>query len=64
MAKTVYEADWVAPVEGEHVRGGGVAVEDGRVVAVGPADELEGERQRFPDAVIVPGFVNAHAHLE
>jgi len=64
LAKTVYEADWVVPVEGEPVGGGGVAVEDGRVVAVGPAEELEGERQRFPDAVIVPGFVNAHAHLE
>ena len=61
---TVYAADWVVPVEGEPVPGGGVAVEDGRIVAVGPADELEGERQRFPEAVIAPGLVNAHSHLE
>lgn len=61
---TVYEADWVVPVEGEPVRDGGVAVAEGRIVAVGPAAELEGERRRYPDAVIVPAFVNAHSHLE
>lgn len=61
---TVYEADWVVPVEGEPVRDGGVAVTDGRILAVGPASALEGERRRFPDAVIVPAFVNAHSHLE
>jgi cytosine/adenosine deaminase-related metal-dependent hydrolase len=64
VSRTVYEADWVVPVEGEPVPDGGVAVEDGLVVAVGPAAGLEGERRRFPDAVIVPGFVNAHSHLE
>jgi 5-methylthioadenosine/S-adenosylhomocysteine deaminase len=64
VSRTVYEADWVVPVEGEPVPAGGVAVEDGLVVAVGPAGGLEGERRRFPDAVIVPGFVNAHSHLE
>jgi cytosine/adenosine deaminase-related metal-dependent hydrolase len=60
----VYEADWVVPVEGEPLRNGGVTVAEGRIVAVGPAAELEGERRRFDGAVIVPGFVNAHSHLE
>ncbi|HZB86073.1 MAG TPA: amidohydrolase family protein, partial [Gaiellaceae bacterium] len=60
----VYAADWVLPVEGEPIERGGVAVEDGRIVAVGPADELEGERRDFPEAAIVPGLVNAHTHLE
>jgi cytosine/adenosine deaminase-related metal-dependent hydrolase len=46
------------------VRDGGVAVEGERIVAVGPAAELEGERRRFDAAVIVPAFVNAHTHLE
>jgi cytosine/adenosine deaminase-related metal-dependent hydrolase len=41
-----------------------VAVEDGRIVAVGPAAELEGERHSFPEAAIVPAFVDAHTHLE
>ena len=64
MDAVVYEADWVVPVEGEPVPGGGVAVMDGRIEAVGPAAELEGERRRYPDAVLLPGFVNAHTHLE
>ena len=64
MTRSVYTADWVVPVEGAPVPGGGVAVEDGRIVAIAPAGELEGERRSFPDAVIVPAFVNAHSHLE
>jgi cytosine/adenosine deaminase-related metal-dependent hydrolase len=64
VAQTVYEAGWVVPVEGEPVHDGGVAVEDGRIVAVGPASKLVGERRVFADAVIVPAFVNAHSHLE
>ena len=64
MARNVYAADWVVPVEGEPVRDGGVAVEDGRIVGVGPASALEGERRVFADAAIVPAFVNAHSHLE
>jgi cytosine/adenosine deaminase-related metal-dependent hydrolase len=61
---TVYAADWVVPVEGEPVPEGGVAVEDGRIVGVGPAAELAGERRTFPDSVLVPAFVDAHSHLE
>ncbi|MGH3033702.1 MAG: amidohydrolase family protein [Gaiellaceae bacterium] len=60
----VYSADWVLPVEGPPIPDGGVAVQDGRIAAVGPADVLEGELRAFPDSVIVPGFVNAHTHLE
>jgi cytosine/adenosine deaminase-related metal-dependent hydrolase len=59
----VLSADWVLPIEGPPIEGGAVAVEDGRITAVGTADEL-GEGRRFEDAVILPGFVNAHTHLE
>jgi cytosine/adenosine deaminase-related metal-dependent hydrolase len=54
----------VLPVEAPPLERGGVAVEDGRIVEVGPADELDGERRDFPEAAIVPGLVNAHSHLE
>ncbi|HYT50960.1 MAG TPA: amidohydrolase family protein [Gaiellaceae bacterium] len=60
---TVLSADWVLPVEGAPIEGGAVAIEDGRIAAVGSADEL-GQGRRFDDAVIAPGFVNAHSHLE
>ena len=39
-------------------------VDGALIVAVGPADSLDGDVERFPGAAIVPGFVNAHSHLE
>jgi 5-methylthioadenosine/S-adenosylhomocysteine deaminase len=59
----VLSADWVLPVAGEPIRDGAVAIEDGRLTAVGTQAEL-GRGEHHPDAVIVPGFVNAHSHLE
>lgn len=59
----VISADWVLPVEGSPIADGAVAIEDGRIAGVGRRDEL-GEGRHYADAVIVPGFVNAHSHLE
>jgi aminodeoxyfutalosine deaminase len=59
----VVSADWVLPVEGVPIADGAVAIEDGRITAVGTAREL-GEGKRYLDAVIAPGFVNSHSHLE
>jgi 5-methylthioadenosine/S-adenosylhomocysteine deaminase len=60
---TVLSADWVLPIEGPPIEGGAVVIEADRIAAVGTAEEL-GEGIRYEDAVIVPGFVNAHSHLE
>ena len=60
---TVLSADWVLPVEGPPIEGGAVAIEDGRIAAVGTAAEL-GAGTRYEGCAIVPGFVNAHSHLE
>ena len=57
--KRVLSADWVLPVDGPPIEAGAVVIEDGRVAAVGTAEDL-GEGTRYDDAVIVPGFVNAH----
>jgi cytosine/adenosine deaminase-related metal-dependent hydrolase len=53
-------ADWVLPVDGPPIEGGIVRFQGGRIidVGVGRAD------RHFPEAAIVPGFVNAHTHLE
>jgi cytosine/adenosine deaminase-related metal-dependent hydrolase len=59
----VLSADWVLPVEGDPIEHGAVAIEDGRIAAVGTVDEL-GAGTRYDDAVIIPGFVNSHTHLE
>jgi cytosine/adenosine deaminase-related metal-dependent hydrolase len=60
---TVLSADWVLPVDGPPIENGAVAIEDGLIAAVGTTDEL-GEGEHFDEAVILPGFVNAHSHLE
>jgi cytosine/adenosine deaminase-related metal-dependent hydrolase len=65
-------ASWVLLGDGETppVRAGAIVVDPaGRVVAVGPADALRAQyreaRWEPPrDAVLTPGFVNAHTHLE
>jgi 5-methylthioadenosine/S-adenosylhomocysteine deaminase len=59
----VLSANWVLPVEGPPIQDGAVAIEGDRIAAVGPAAEL-GTGTRYEDAAIVPGFVNAHSHLE
>ena len=60
---TVLSADWVLPVDRPPIRDGAVVIDEGRIVAVGPATDL-GEGERFEQAAILPGFVNAHSHLE
>ena len=58
----ILRADWVVPMDGPPVADGCVEIEDGRIVAVRPANGDDGERHR--NAVILPGLVNAHTHLE
>jgi cytosine/adenosine deaminase-related metal-dependent hydrolase len=61
--REVLSADWVLTVEGPPIQDGAVAIEDGRIAAVGTAGEL-GTGTRYENAAIMPGFVNAHSHLE
>jgi cytosine/adenosine deaminase-related metal-dependent hydrolase len=62
---TVYEADWICPVAGPPIKDGAISVEAGRLVSVGSAVEVAGShRMRYSGCTIIPGFVNAHAHLE
>jgi cytosine/adenosine deaminase-related metal-dependent hydrolase len=62
---TVLSADWVVPVEGPPIRDGAVEIDDltGTIAAVGSREEL-GDSVHYEEAVILPGFVNAHTHLE
>ncbi|HZP73900.1 MAG TPA: amidohydrolase family protein [Gaiellaceae bacterium] len=53
-------ADWVLPVDGPPIEQGLVRYEGERIVEVGPG---RAERH-FDGAAILPGFVNAHSHLE
>jgi len=68
MNKT-YSARWVVPVSAAPIEKGAVAVEDDLIVGVGAESVIV---RRFPDfkieslgeAIILPGLVNAHTHLE
>ena len=62
-------ARWVLPVASDAVDDGAVVVRGGRIHDVGPfsvvASRHPGERLRdLGEAILFPGFVNAHAHLE
>ncbi len=60
----ILSADWVVPVEGVPIRDGAIGIaDDGTIAAVGSAADL-GAGERHDGCVIVPGFVNAHSHLE
>ena len=56
---------FVVPVDSPVIENGAVVVRNGRIIAVGPARQLADESViDYGDAVICPGFVNAHTHLE
>ncbi len=60
----ILAARYIAPVDSPVIENGAVTIERGRVVSVGPASEAGTLDTDFGNAVICPGFVNAHTHLE
>jgi cytosine/adenosine deaminase-related metal-dependent hydrolase len=69
MVAKVYSARWLLPVASPAIEGGALAVEGARIVGVGAREELlarfpDAAREEFGEAVIMPGLVNCHSHLE
>jgi cytosine/adenosine deaminase-related metal-dependent hydrolase len=65
--RVLYRGRWVLPIGRPPLAGGWVAVEGGRIAAVGAAHDRPPEADETVDAgssVILPGLVNAHTHLE
>ena len=66
---TIYSARWVLPVTAPPIEHGAVAVEGQRIAGVGSHAEIV---ERFPEskvensgeAIILPGLINTHTHLE
>jgi aminodeoxyfutalosine deaminase len=59
----------IETMDGAAIEDGGVLIEGGRIVAVGKAGKLRREYpeailEEMPGAVLTPGLVNAHTHLE
>jgi 5-methylthioadenosine/S-adenosylhomocysteine deaminase len=64
-----YAAPWLLPIEGPPVADGAVLVDArGRIAAAGPAALVptpsDAHVERLDDAVLLPGLVNTHTHLE
>ena len=64
MPAAVYAARWVLPVDAAPIVDGEVIVEDGVIAAVRPCRTPTNERRDLGDAILMPGLVNAHSHLE
>ncbi|MCA1596040.1 MAG: amidohydrolase family protein, partial [Chloroflexi bacterium] len=77
-AETVLSASLVIPVASAPIEDGYVLIREGKIAAVGRIQDLAGrvaphnspgrdsspDWYHFPGAALLPGFVNAHAHLE
>jgi len=65
----ILKARYVVPISSEPIENGAIAFEKDKIAAVGKSDEIvkrfpEADTEDFGEAVILPGFVNAHSHLE
>jgi cytosine/adenosine deaminase-related metal-dependent hydrolase len=60
-----YHARWVLPISAAPLEHATVAVADGRIAYVGPRDGApKGDQRDLGDALLMPGLVNLHTHLE
>jgi cytosine/adenosine deaminase-related metal-dependent hydrolase len=64
----ILSAEWVLPVSAEPIRDGVVVLEDTRLAWVGsrrdlPSRFLKAPIRAYPRSIILPGWVNAHSHL-
>ncbi len=64
MSTETYAARWILPIDAPPLESGEVVVEDGRIAAVRPRQTPANECRDFGDAILLPGLVNAHSHLE
>ncbi len=64
----IYAASWLINPDAPPVAGGALLVRNGSIVDTGPLNALLREYSvpviDFPGCVLLPGFVNAHTHLE
>jgi len=64
MSQTTCRARWIVPVDSPPIESGSIVFDRDRIISVQRAKPSEKADVDFGDAVIVPGFVNAHTHLE
>ncbi len=61
----ILRANLVLPISHDPLPDGEVVVEHGRIVEVRPRSTLAGDEVlEFGDAIVMPGLINGHSHLE
>lgn len=60
----LYRAKFVLPIAAPSIEDGVVAVERGRIAAVGPRADFSGPFTDLGECALLPGFINAHCHLD
>lgn len=66
---TIYKARWLLPVSSGAIERGAIAIENGHIAAVGEEQLIEQQYQTsrvvdLGNAIIAPGLINTHTHLE
>ena len=66
MARQWLRSSWVLPIAAPPIADGVIAIEGDRIAWVGPASKAESgaDVHDLGDAIVMPGTVNAHCHLE
>ena len=66
--QVIYAASWLINPAAPPVAGGALLVQDGVIAATGTLETLRSAYnapvREYPGCVLLPGFVNAHSHLE
>src|SRR5688572_2804523 len=65
----IYSARWVLPISSPAIPDGAIAIDGSQIVEVGTRASLiknypDPRERQFPNAVILPGLINSHSHLE
>ncbi|MCI5191351.1 MAG: hypothetical protein D3905_16535, partial [Candidatus Electrothrix sp. AS4_5] len=65
----IHRAPWLLPISRPPITDGGLAVQARKIIKVGRFKEVarsypDAEILDHPDAVLMPGLINAHTHLE
>ncbi len=66
---TIYSARWLLPISSAPIANGALLIATDRILAVGEREQLhlanpKATLRDFGDALIIPGLINSHSHLE
>ncbi len=65
----IFSAEYLLPVSADAIENGAIVVDGAKIIAFGASKEIiekfpDATREDFGEAVIMPGLINCHSHLE